>query len=289
MLADAAAAEARGDKTEAIALLRRAAELYRDGQNHNRALKMLRHIRRLEGIDEPEGLDGGEEVDSAPRKKRVMEERGPTLADPRLEAWCSFCCRPSSEAGSLVGGPTGSFICSGCVGTATGFLGGGAHASVRAANPFAPLPHQEAAFARLRRPDAKLSLLLGPAGSGKSTLLAALQGVTAIEAEQPVTAVPEGQRVVISVKATAPPAPLTIGGQGVYDTATLVVACGDRVAEDVLARVDAVAVLPAFDEAALQVLAERLGVKEAAAQLVALAMKSAHPARELRALVTRLA
>ncbi len=52
LLAGAQAAEARGEKSEAIALLRKAAEIYRDSKNATRALKMLRHIRRLEGIDE---------------------------------------------------------------------------------------------------------------------------------------------------------------------------------------------------------------------------------------------
>ena len=59
VLADAQAAEARGEKSEAISLLKRAAEIYRDAGNHNRALKMLRHIRRLEGIEELEVLEGG--------------------------------------------------------------------------------------------------------------------------------------------------------------------------------------------------------------------------------------
>src|SRR6185436_12584069 len=131
---------------------------------------MLRHIRRLEGIEELEVLEGGD--DPEPRSRRVLEERGPALADPSLDAWCSFCCRPKAEAGPLVGGPTGSFICAGCIGAAQGFLG--ATAAATPAPKTELLPHQQAAAARLAR--GKLALLLGPHGSGKSTVLAALKG-----------------------------------------------------------------------------------------------------------------
>lgn len=281
VLADAQAAEARGDKSGAISLLRKAAEIYREAQNHNRALKMLRHIRRLEGIEELEVLEGGE--DPQPRTKRVIEERGPALADPALDAWCSFCCRPKAEAGALVGGPTGSFICASCVGASQGFLGAKPAAAPRSVEL---LPQQQAAVERLSR--GKLGLLIGPAGSGKSTVLAALGSVTCLDLEQPLASVPEVPRVVIAVRAAPPVAPLVLKGQPVWDTATLVAACGGMVAEAVLARVDAVAVLQPFDAEALKALAEKLGVTEGADQLVALAMKSASPARELCALVARL-
>jgi hypothetical protein len=284
VLADAQAAEARGDKSGAIALLRRAAELYRDGQNPNRALKMLRHIRRLEGIEELEVLDGGGEPEPAPRRRRVIEERGPALADPSLDAWCSFCCRPKTEAGALVSGPTGSFICASCVGAAQGFLGARPEAAPKAVEL---LPRQAAALERLVK--GRLSLLLGPAGSGKSTVLAALgSSVTAVELEQPLTAVPEAPRVVLSVRASPPPAPLMLKGQPVYDTATLVAACAGLVPEGVLARVDAVAVLPPFDREGLLELAQKLGITEGTGELVDLSLKSGSPARELCALVARL-
>jgi hypothetical protein len=45
---------------------------------------------------------------------RSFPERLPVLADPRQPAWCSFCCRPSTEVGSLVAGPVGAFICLAC-------------------------------------------------------------------------------------------------------------------------------------------------------------------------------
>jgi len=279
MLADAQAAEARGDKSEAISLLKRAAEVYRDSKNSARALKLLRHIRRLEGLEELEVLDGGDEPEPGRRRpKRVIEERGPGLADPALDAWCSFCCRPKAEAGALVGGPTGSFICASCLGAAQGFLG----ATPAPKAKTALLPHQQAAVERLGR--AKLGLLLGPAGSGKTTVLAALGGLTI---EAPVEVVPDGERVVVAVQAAPPAVPLTVKGQPVYDTATLVTACAGQVPDDVLARVDAVVVLPAFDAASLTALAAQLGVTEAA-ELVQLALKSPSPARELCALIRRL-
>jgi len=56
----------------------------------------------------------------------------------------------------------------------------------------------------------------------------------------------------------------------------------------VLEKVDAVGVLPAFDPPALLELARRLGVPEGADALVALALKSPRPARELKALIARL-
>lgn len=284
VLADAQAAEARGDKSEAISLLRRAAELYRDGQNHQRALKMLRHIRRLEGIEELEVLEGGGEPEAAPRRRRVIEERGPALADPSLDAWCSFCCLPKGEAGALVSGPTGSFICASCLGAAQGFLGGAVAPVARSTEL---LPQQQAAVERLSR--GKLGLLIGPAGSGKTTVLAALgSGVTCLDLEEPVTLVADAPRVVIAVRAAPPAAPLVLKGQPVWDTATLVVACAGLVPEGVLARVDAVAVLPPFDAPALMVLAAKLGITEGAEQLVELSLKSPAPARELCALVARL-
>ena len=127
LLADAQAAEVKGDKVEAIRLLRRAAELYRDKQLGSKALKVLRHIRRLEGIDEdarPVDQMPFETQDfEGPRPPREMPERGPVLADPKLEAWCSFCCRPHTEVGRLVAAPTGTFICAACIKAATEMIG----------------------------------------------------------------------------------------------------------------------------------------------------------------------
>jgi ATP-dependent protease Clp ATPase subunit len=52
-----------------------------------------------------------------------MPLRQASLADPRMDAWCSFCCRPKQEVGQLVAGPAGAFICGSCVLLATELLG----------------------------------------------------------------------------------------------------------------------------------------------------------------------
>jgi hypothetical protein len=130
LIADAQAAEIKGNKLEAIALLRKAAEYYRDRKLGSKALKMLRQIRRLEGIDEdqpepepePEPMPFETETFVGPNPPRTIAERGPVLADPTAEAWCSFCCRPKAEVGPLVAAPTGTFICRRCVLTAEELL-----------------------------------------------------------------------------------------------------------------------------------------------------------------------
>lgn len=127
LLAEAQAAEIKGDKAEAIKLLRKAAEIYRDKKLGTKALKVLRHIRRLEGIDEAPSeepvMPFETQVFEGPNPPRTMPERGPVLADPSLEAWCSFCCRPHTEVGRLIAAPTGTFICKACIKNATEMLG----------------------------------------------------------------------------------------------------------------------------------------------------------------------
>lgn len=111
-------------------------------------------------------------------------ERGPTRADPSLDAWCSFCCRPRSEVGPLVAGPAGAFICSACIGESGALLGGVASvasAARRASAARKPVPSelvgQEAARERLERGldvGVRRVLLLGPEGTGKSTWMRSL-------------------------------------------------------------------------------------------------------------------
>jgi len=108
-------------------------------------------------------------------------ERGPTRADPSLDAWCSFCCRPRAEVGALVAGPAGAFICAACIGESGGLLGGvtarppGARSRAPARPPEADaLLGQGEAQAALERGLAggvRRILVLGPEGSGKSTWL----------------------------------------------------------------------------------------------------------------------
>ena len=117
---------------------------------------------------------------SRPEREAAFIERGPTRADPSLDAWCSFCCRPRSEVGPLVAGPAGAFICSACIGESGTLLGGVAPVVPRArvVRPATfELVGQEAARASLERgleSGLRHVLLLGPEGSGKSTWMRAL-------------------------------------------------------------------------------------------------------------------
>lgn len=79
--------------------------------------------------------------------------RGPQRMPEGLEAWCSFCCRPTQEVGELVAGPAGAFICAECVGTSIKMLG-------LAAAP-APAPPQTPAAAP--RPPSKAAPVHAPA------------------------------------------------------------------------------------------------------------------------------
>ncbi|HYO52135.1 ClpX C4-type zinc finger protein [Archangium sp.] len=111
-------------------------------------------------------------------------ERGPTRADPSLDAWCSFCCRPRSEVGPLVAGPAGAFICSACIGESGALLGGVAPVAPAARGASAAhrpvsigLVGQEPAREGLERgleAGVRRVLVLGPEGSGKSTWMRVL-------------------------------------------------------------------------------------------------------------------
>lgn len=111
----AQAAEIQGDNARAAELLRTAATAYQQAGNSPRAEQMLRHAQRL---DARPSSPGGR-PDSPPQASRAVDprfaERGPTLADPALAAWCSFCCRPGREVGALVAGAAGAYICAGCL------------------------------------------------------------------------------------------------------------------------------------------------------------------------------
>ncbi len=150
-------AELRGDKAQAISLLRKAALVYKGSGSGARALQMLRHAQRLGDTSEevvremktlewaPENAiaraigasDDGhdpsadetqvllaplDEIDTEP-SRRALIERGPTRADPSLAAWCSFCCKPKDEVGPLVAGPAGAFICERCLVESSQLLG----------------------------------------------------------------------------------------------------------------------------------------------------------------------
>ena len=146
-------AEAQGDRPRAVARLQEAAEFYRSRRMERRAAQMERHIDRLEGRavhldhfwedddavahvleDTPfetsapsdDGLGFGDELLPTGKRARRMEssifDRGPQPADPAIDAWCSFCCKPKAEVGALIAGPAGAFICASCLSTSANLL-----------------------------------------------------------------------------------------------------------------------------------------------------------------------
>ncbi|RKH84112.1 hypothetical protein D7Y21_25315 [Corallococcus sp. AB045] len=154
-------------------------------------------LLRASGADDtvaPGGLLRPPDEDTSPvhaepargrrREKRIIE-RGPTRADPALDAWCSFCCRPRGEVGDLVAGPAGAFICKGCLGESQGLLGDVAAPSpVR--KPVVEEPragvvemvgHDEVKtlLERTVQAGARCLLLVGPEGCGKSLFFQSLQ------------------------------------------------------------------------------------------------------------------
>ncbi|HZJ54829.1 MAG TPA: ClpX C4-type zinc finger protein, partial [Myxococcaceae bacterium] len=141
LLQSAQAAEREGDLARAGALLEQAARIYESTGHSARAAQMRRHVERLGtvaragagGAEEPpgSGLNGLESAPGSeplPGLDRPLFERMPTLADPTLEAWCSFCCRPSREVGALVAGPSHAYVCRGCAELAGSLLDGAADA-----------------------------------------------------------------------------------------------------------------------------------------------------------------
>ncbi|HVG58375.1 MAG TPA: ClpX C4-type zinc finger protein [Hyalangium sp.] len=131
---------------------------------------------------EPDRSLGQEEpAKEEPRaKEQALIERGPTRADPAIDAWCSFCCLPRTEVGELVAGPTGSFICAGCVGESGGLLGlEAAQATSRPRSTRRRDEHAEgvdlvgqqdarALLERALQAGARRVLVIGPAGTGKT-------------------------------------------------------------------------------------------------------------------------
>jgi ClpX C4-type zinc finger len=210
LLQSAQAAEREGDLARAGALLEQAALAYESTGHPARAAQMRRHVERL-GAEARAGAGGVEGrspaaherngdsgVPPIPGSERTLVERTPTLADPALEAWCSFCCRPSREVGPLVAGPAQAYVCRGCVALASSLLAAapplqepGPELPPRADGPRAeppdvrfwtvaagpePLATQAEAVARIESALAAghaRVLLVGAAGSGKSTWLQA--------------------------------------------------------------------------------------------------------------------
>jgi hypothetical protein len=136
LLQSAQAAEREGDLERAGALLEQAAHLYEQSGHPARAAQMRRHVERLGlGTERRESsrldtevsdISSGDisSVEASGAEGPTLVERAPALADPGLEAWCSFCCRPSREVGRLVAGPAQAFICSACTELAASLLSG---------------------------------------------------------------------------------------------------------------------------------------------------------------------
>ncbi|RKH40641.1 ClpX C4-type zinc finger protein [Corallococcus sicarius] len=137
----------------------------------------------LRPLDEDEGPVPPAPERGRRREKRLIE-RGPTRADPALDAWCSFCCRPRGEVGDLVAGPAGAFICKGCLGESQGLLGDVVPPPVRkpveSPEPTASVEmvgHDEVRILleRTLQAGARCLLLVGPEGCGKSIFFQTLE------------------------------------------------------------------------------------------------------------------
>ena len=186
LLQSAQAAEREGDLARAGALLEQAARIYESTGHDARAAQMRRHVERLGavaragagGAEEPLVSSGNGERDAAdpealPGVDQALFERTPTLADPALEAWCSFCCRPSREVGALVAGPSHAYVCRECVELAASLLDGadrsGRGKPLAKAGGAVGLP----TTARLRAFDsARLTPVPGPGPTGRRAALA---------------------------------------------------------------------------------------------------------------------
>ncbi|HZH02797.1 MAG TPA: ClpX C4-type zinc finger protein [Myxococcaceae bacterium] len=188
-------AEIQGDKRRAADLLRRAEGLYRQAGNGGRADRLARHALRLEEADAQPATSP--EAPSAPPVPFAPPSRGPAPADPSIDAWCSFCCRPRAEVGALASGPAGAFVCAACARESTRLLGApfaassqdtgaptksqaepGVSAAPRVEGPWAQVEAQDKATGAIKAALAsgvQRLLLVGPRGSGKSTCLRRLE------------------------------------------------------------------------------------------------------------------
>jgi ClpX C4-type zinc finger len=324
LIANAQEAENRGNAPEAVRLLREAAAWYRDRQMLKRAAQMLRQARRVEGIGEPTGDEvfgfgahfEGErsppeteelpEVAQSTSVRQLVEQRGPQLADPALDAWCSFCCRPMVEVGPLVAGPAGAYLCADCVLKSRALLG---LTSDLGAAPMPPrvlahaLPAQRKASARHAASPSILALVLGPAGTGKSTWVRTLSQVQVLDGaidEAELLHRLESRRggaTVLVVTGPVPQAAVVLQGpQGeepLYDSAALQLATG--LCQQVVQHVDLVHTFPPADEGALLALAKVVALDQGKVlsdavltQLVAVAGRSDRGAHELMALLARV-
>ncbi|MDX2009047.1 MAG: ClpX C4-type zinc finger protein [Myxococcaceae bacterium] len=246
---------------------------------------------------EDDGLGFGDElVERSERPARELSpfDRGPQQAEPTLEAWCSFCCRPRGEVGALIAGPAGAYICAGCVAASARLLEVPVVVpvakpprveAVAPAPPATELPGQAAARATWHRRKPKVALVVGPEGTGKTALLDSLGRPTArpfvrhdedtalVDLTTPLSADEERallawleahphRRAVLAARGEAPTPVLVLegeqGAEPVYDTDSLHHAVSAHVSPALLSKVDAVLPLPKPDRAALRHLAQSL-------------------------------
>lgn len=331
LLAAAQDAESRGDRPRAIARLQEAAEFYRSRRMERRAAQMERHIDRLEGrtvqvpldaIADPhlddlseddhamtyvlddgalgddeslqdDGLGFGDELLDAPSRRLQDDfERGPQRADPAIEAWCSFCCKPKTEVGPLVAGPAGAYICAACIGLSGGLLSVDVPViavpepkRVEPQSRSTFLPAQSRAKAEWERRNPRVALVIGPEGAGKSVFLESVGRVaarpftrgdgslTVLDLHSPLWADEEGaltrwldgdesRRVIVAARGALPKPALVLSGasgdESIYDTAALAESVGATISSNVLSRVDGVLAMPAPDRQGLRALATAL-------------------------------
>lgn len=301
LLTEAQAAESQKDFAKAIQLLKEAERYYRERQLDGRAEQMARNVTRLVQAHGPIGDGFGDELmDGAPTVPGGAAlspyERGPQLADPALEAWCSFCCKPKQEVGELVAGPAGAFICRSCVAVSAVLHGGSAepvppravlkHRPALEPKRLHELPSQRQARERWERRRPKVGLVVGPSGSGKSSFVEGLGRPVAAPFER----LPEAD--VLAVDLSAPlgpddelrllrwleehphrqlmlaspgdaPAPLLVlrgehGEEPVYDSKALGQAVSGRLSDAMLGKVEQLLPLSMPDRAALEALARAL-------------------------------
>lgn len=220
-------------------------------------------------------------------------DRGPQPADPAIDAWCSFCCRPRGEVGALIAGPAGAFICGGCLVVAGRLMALPMPTPLPQSRPSSrsrvvagpELPAQAHVRSQLERRRPKVALVLGPEGAGKSVLLERLGRPAArpfvrvdgdsalVDLSTPLTPEEESalqawldghpdRRAVLATRGAAPTPVLVLQGEHgeepVYDTASIHQAVASHLSPSILSRVDSVLPLPAPDRAALRHLAQSL-------------------------------
>ena len=311
-----------------------AAAWYRDHQMLRRAGQMLRQARRVEGIEEDEPAEAVFGFDPEPEPELgsdghegpvMVEQRVPQLADPAIDAWCSFCCRPKTEVGPLVAGPAGAYVCANCLEASASLLESPRTSPPRSSraesrDPATPwevkalsfeLASQRRARSRFTRSRSRLSLVIGLEGTGKSAWLQSLGAqpdLRHLEVTQPLSAdeedellrwlEPASRSAFLVVRAPVPPPALVLQGEHgeepLHDTASLINAV-PHLSARILARVDAVIAFepPHPEELAslAQSLAEARGVwlpEAALTQLVALALRAQRGAHELATLIARI-